>query len=60
MSTKSKGQEFFENLTKQEQEAIIAIMKLENNSERLNKRESDVTVRAIKEIIGQYSMEWND
>lgn len=60
MSAKSKGQEFFAKLSKNEQNAIIAIIKLENNPDRLTKKESSVTVREIKEIIGQYSMEWRD
>ncbi|MGL6101516.1 MAG: hypothetical protein ACRC0G_18100 [Fusobacteriaceae bacterium] len=60
MSAKSKGQEFFEELTKEEQGAIVQIIKLENNPERLTKKNSTVTEREIKEIIGKYSMEWND
>ncbi|MCQ8211206.1 hypothetical protein NON08_01310 [Cetobacterium somerae] len=60
MSAKSKGQEFFASLSKNEQNTIIAIIKLENNPDRLIKKESAVTVKEIKEIIGQYSMEWSD
>ncbi|MGL5904134.1 MAG: hypothetical protein ACRCZO_15745 [Cetobacterium sp.] len=60
MSAKSKGQEFFAGLTKEEQNAIIQIIKLENDPDRLTKKESSITVKQIKEIIGQYSMEWKD
>ncbi|MGL5982579.1 MAG: hypothetical protein ACRCZR_04555 [Cetobacterium sp.] len=60
MSAKSKGQEFFASLTKEEQNAIIQIIKLENNPERLTKKDSTITVRQIKDIIGQCSMEWVD
>lgn len=60
MSAKSKGQEFFASLTKEEQNAIIQIIKLENDPDRLTKKESSITVKQIKEIIGQYSMEWKD
>lgn len=60
MNAKSKGQEFFASLTVEEQKTIIQIIKLENNQERLTKKESGVTVKQIKEIIGQNSMEWKD
>lgn len=60
MSTKSKGQEFFENLSEVEQQTIITIIKLENDPDRLKVGTSVVLERKIKDIIIKNAVELND
>lgn len=60
MSTKSKGQEFFESLSEVEQQTIITIIKLENDPDRLKVGTSIVLERKIKDIIIKNAVELND
>lgn len=60
MSTKSKGQEFFEKLSPVQQQTIIGIIKLENDPDRLKVSTSTVIERKIKDIIIKNAVELND
>lgn len=58
MSTKSKGQEHFEKLSKAEKLAIYKIIELESSEERLKHKTSSKAEEAIEDIISHYSMQW--
>lgn len=60
MNSKTKGKEFFDSLSEVERDTVIKIIQLENNPERLDKINSIVLERQIKELIIKNSVELSD
>ncbi|MGL5797537.1 MAG: hypothetical protein ACRCYT_04945 [Cetobacterium sp.] len=58
MSGKSEGKIFLESLSEIEIKAIAEIIKIENNSKRLNQNSCVETEKKIKETIEKYSEDW--
>ncbi|WP_297432312.1 hypothetical protein [uncultured Cetobacterium sp.] len=60
MNSKTKGKEFLDNLSDVERDTVIKIIQLENNPERLDKINSIVLERQIKDLIIKNSVELSD